>query len=215
MDLLRQLKENYRYSDFYMPDERYEQYLRQLRTVPLTQELVDYLCTQIDNPKSKRSCELRFIHLQPLFLNPTAAYFDLKDFLYDHLKRCRRPWLRMFYLRAYAQYATEQELEPQLAKFEDMLRKYHDYQDFAQILSPAGLPFLVRQYGYPRLKQTLAVAIIEYTHINPKLRGFFTLTESGDPTSLLPPEEIHRRFQEYLREKEETIRGLQRTDQEF
>ena len=45
MDLLEQLKSNYRYSDYYLPDDRYERYLRQLYTEPLTQELVDYLCS--------------------------------------------------------------------------------------------------------------------------------------------------------------------------
>lgn len=201
MDLLQKLKENYRYSDFYLPDERYEQYLRLLRTEPLTQELVDYLCSQIDNPKSKRSCELRFIHLQPLFLNSTAVDFDLKDYIYDHLKKSRRPWLRLFYIRTYAIYATEAELEPVISKFEDMMRKYHDYQDFAQILSDAGLPYLVQRYGYPCFKRALATAIQEYTHINSRLKGFFTLNEDGDVFTLLSADEIRERYEQYLREK--------------
>lgn len=201
MDLLQKLRENYRYSDFYLPDERYEQYLRLLRTEPLTQELVDYLCAQIDNPRSKRSCALRFIHLQPLFLNPTAAEFDLKDYLYDHLKKSRRPWLRLFYIRAYAVYATESELESVICKFEDMMRKYHDYQDFSQILSEAGLPYLVRKYNYPCFKRALATAIQEYAQINACLRGLFTLNEDGDLFSVLSSDEIHQRFQRYLEEK--------------
>lgn len=97
MDLLEQLKSNYRYSDYYLPDDRYERYLRQLYTEPLTQELVDYLCSQIDNPKNKRSCELRFIHLQPLFINSSAQNFNLKEYLYSHIVKCRRLWLKIFY----------------------------------------------------------------------------------------------------------------------
>lgn len=201
MDLLQKLRENYRYSDFYLPDERYEQYLRLLRTEPLTQELVDYLCSQIDNPKSKRSCELRFIHLQPLFLNPTAAQFDLKDYIYDHLKKSRRPWLRLFYIRAYAIYATESEVDSVISKFEDMMRKYHDYQDFSQILSEAGLPYLVQKYNYPCFKRAFATAIQEYTHINSHLKGLFTRNEDGDMFSLLSEEEIRQRYNLYLEEK--------------
>ena len=53
MELLQKLKDNYRYSDYYIPDDRYELHLRRLRIEPLTQELVEYLCSQIDNPKSK------------------------------------------------------------------------------------------------------------------------------------------------------------------
>lgn len=118
MNLLQELKENYRYSDLYLPDERYEKHLYRLRTEPLTQELVDYLCSQIDNPRSKRDCQLRFIHLQPLFLNPTTQNFDLKEYIYEHIVKSRRIWLKFFYIRTYTLFANEQELIPIMQKFE-------------------------------------------------------------------------------------------------
>ena len=172
LNLLEQLKSNYRYSDYYIPDERYEQYLRKCYTEPLTQEIVDYLCSQIDKPKNKRSCELRFIHLQPLFLNSTAQNFDLKDYLYSHLTKSRRLWLKLFYIRTYSIFATEIELIPIMKKFEISLQKMHDYQDYEQILSKAGLPYLCKKYGYDCFNHALAVAEKEYLNIDPLLRGF-------------------------------------------
>ena len=44
MELLQQLKENYLYSDYYIPYPPYNQLLQRLWTEPLPQELVDYLC---------------------------------------------------------------------------------------------------------------------------------------------------------------------------
>lgn len=194
MDLLECLKSNYRYSDYYIPDDRYDIYLRRLHTEPLTQELVDYLCQQIDNPKSKRSCELRFIHLQPLFLNPTVKEFDLKDYLYSHISKCRRPWLKMFFIRTYAIFATEQELIPIVKKFELSLQKFHDYKDYEQILSKAGLPYLCKTYGYECFEHALSVAEKEYENIDPLLRGFFTLDEEGNMIQLLNMQQIRERM---------------------
>ena len=199
MDLLEQLKSNYKYSDYYLPYDRYERYLRQLYTEPLTQELVNYLCSQIDNPKSKRSCELRFIHLKPLFINPSAHNFDLKEYLYSHIIKCRRLWLKLFYIRAYSAFATETELEPIMQKFETDLQKLHDYQDYEQILSKAGLPYLCKQYGYDCFHHALSVAKKEYLNIDPLLRGFFTLNEFGDVIEILTPQQCHERLEAFLK----------------
>lgn len=201
MSLLQELQENYRYSDYYIPDERYEKHLRRLKTEPLTQELVDYLCSQIDNPKSKRSCELRFIHLQPLFLNPTASNFDLKDYLYRHISKCRRLWLKLFYIRAYSIFASEAELIPIMQRFENSLRKIHDYQDYEQILSKAGLPYLCKRYGYECFINALMTAKEEYTKIDPLLRGFFTLDEEGNLIELLTNKQIQKRFDKLFRKE--------------
>lgn len=201
MSLLQDLQNNYRYNDYYLPDERYEKYLRRLRTEHLTQELVDYLCSQIDNPKSKRSCELRFIHLQPMFLNPSIINFNLKAYLYSHITKCRRPWLKLFYIRAYAIHADETDLIAIMRKFEDGLRKMHDYQDYEQILSKAGLPFLCEKYGYPCFKQALETAKEEYQKIDPLLRGFFTLNEAGDMIGLLTSEQTNERLDAFLKKK--------------
>ncbi len=201
MDLLEQLKNNYRYSDYYLPDDRYEQYLHLCYTEPLTQELVDYLCSQIDNPKNKRSCQLRFIHLQPLFLNPTVQNFDLKQYLYSHISKCRRLWLKLFYIRTYSIFATEKELIPIMQKFEKNLQKIHDYQDYEQILSIAGLPYLCKKYGYDCFIHALSVAEKEYLNIDPLLRGFFTLDESGNMVEILTPQQCHERLDAFFKKK--------------
>ena len=202
MSLLEQLKSNYRYRDYYIPDDRYERYLRQCYTEPLTPELVDYLCSQIDSPKNKRSCELRFIHLQPLFLNPTAKNFDLKEYLCSHISKCRRLWLKLFYIRAYAIFAAENELEPIMRKFETNLQKIHDYQDYDQILSKAGLPYLCKKYGYDCFFHALSVAEKEYLTIDPLIRGFFTLDEDGNFVDIVSSQEYQRRWDEYYKKKE-------------
>ncbi len=201
MDLLEYLKNNYRYSDYYLPDDRYERYLHQLHREPLTQELVDYLCTQIDNPKSKRSCELRFIHLQPLFLNPTAQNFPLKEYLYSHISKCRRLWLKLFFIRTYSIFATEKELLPIMQKFETNLQKMHDHQDYEQILSKAGLPYLCQRYGYDCFFHALSVAEKEYLNIDPLLRGFFTLDEDGNMMEILTPQQCHERLEAFFKKK--------------
>ncbi len=204
MELLQQLKENYLYSDYYIPYPPYNELLQRLWTEPLTQELVDYLCMQIDNPKSKRSCELRFIHLQPLYLNPTATNFDLKDYLHTHIKRSRRLWLKMFFIRAFVPFAEERECIPLMKSFSDSLIKIHDYQDYDQILSAAGLPYLVKRYGYACFRDTLELAKIEYEKIDPLLRGHFTLDEDGELINLLSHAESKKRMDLYLKKIEKT-----------
>ena len=202
MGLLEQLKSNYRYSDYYLPDDRYERYLRQLFTEPLTQELVDYLCSQIDNPKSKRSCELRFIHLRPLFVNSSVQDFNLKEYLYSHIVKCKRLWLKLFYIRAYSIFASEKELEPIIQKFEITLQKVHDYQDYEQILSKAGLPYLCKKYGYDCFYHALSVAKKEYLNIDPLLRGFFTLDEYGNMIEILTPQQCSERLEAFIKKKD-------------
>ncbi len=200
MELLAALQESYRYADCYLPDPNYEQHLLRARQEPLTQDLVDYLCGKIDSPKNKRDCNLRFIHLQPLMLNPTVTDFDLGQYFREHAIKARRLWLRLFFLRAYALFATESDLAPLMRKFEDALRKTHDHQEYEQILSPAGLPYLVKHYGYDCFRSALETAQKEYEQVPPLLRGHFTLTEDGDMVTLLSQEEIKRRYAQYLSE---------------
>ena len=198
MNLVQELKKNYVYTDYYIPYEKYDNILRLLRTEPLTQELVDYLCSQIDNPKSKRSCELRFIHLQPLFLNPSTLNFDLKEYLYSHITKCKRLWLKLFFIRAYAIYADESELILIMQEFSNNLRNTHDYIDYEPILSKGGLPFLCDKYGYECFNHALAIAAEEYEKINPLLRGYFTMNESGDHIDILTPQQILENTNKFL-----------------
>ena len=84
--------------------------LNKLNNIELSQELIDYLC---DKATSKKHIwEIRFDHLRILLLNPSAKAFDLKEFYFENLKKCRRLAMKIFYIRGYAIYASEEELNP-------------------------------------------------------------------------------------------------------
>ena len=157
----------------------YEKLLNELYDYDLNQEIIDFLC---DKATSKKHwCELRFEHLKILLL-----------------KRCRRLWLKMFYIRGYAFYATAEELLPVMKKFQQLLEKNHDYIDYEYILSVAGLSYLAEKYDYACFKETLETAKIEYQKIDPLLRGYFTLNEKLEHINLISNEEALKRSKEFL-----------------
>lgn len=173
----------------------YEKLLNELYDYDLNQEIIDFLC---DKATSKKHwCELRFKHLKILLLNETALNYDLKQFYFDALKRCRRLWLKMFYIRGYALYATEEELLPVMKKFQQLLEKNHDYIDYEYILSVAGLSCLAEKYDYACFKETLETAKIEYQKIDPLLRGYFTMNEKLEHINLISYEEALKRSKEF------------------
>ena len=173
----------------------YEKLLNELYDYDLNQEIIDFLC---DKATSKKHwCELRFEHLKILLLNETALNYDLKQFYFDALKRCRRLWLKMFYIRGYAFYATEEELLPVMKKFQQLLEKNHDYIDYEYILSVAGLSYLAEKYDYACFKETLETAKIEYQKIDPLLRGYFTMNEKLEHINLISNEEALKRTKEF------------------
>ena len=110
-------------------------------------------------------------------------------------------YLKLFFIRAYSIFAMEEELIPIMHKFESSLQKMHDYEDYEQILSPAGLPYLCKRYGYDCFSHALSVAEREYLNIDPLLRGFFTLNEDGDFIDLLSPQQCHERTEAFLKKK--------------
>ena len=131
-----------------------------LYDIELSKELVEYLC---DKATSKKHIwEIRFDHLRILLLNPSARKFDLKAFYLENLKRSRRLALKLFYIRGYAMYASEEELNPVMEKFCNNMEKIHDYIDYNYILSVAGLPYLADTYGYPCFAEGLETAKREY-----------------------------------------------------
>ena len=173
----------------------YTKLLDELYNYELNQEMIDFLC---DKATSKKHwCELRFEHLKILLLNETALNYDLKQFYFDALKRCRRLWLKMFYIRGYALYATEEELLPVMKKFQQLLEKNHDYIDYEYILSVAGLSYLAEKYDYACFKETLETAKIEYQKIDPLLRGYFTMNEKLEHINLISYEEALKRSKEF------------------
>lgn len=170
--------------------------LHALLDQPLTQELVDYLCEKAAS--AKHWPELRFAHLRILLLNETARAFDLKQWYLDGWKRSRRLWLRMYYIRGYAIYATESEMQPVMKRFGELLRRSHDCADYAEILSCAGLPYLAKQYGYPCVLDALETAKAEYEKIDPLLRGRWTTNEQLEHVDLVSGWEAFARDKAYL-----------------
>ena len=170
--------------------------LDKLYNIELSQELIDYLC---DKATSKKHIwEIRFDHLRILLLNPSAKAFDLKEFYYDNLKKCRRLAIKIFYIRGYAIYASEEELNPVMEKFRKNLEKNHDYIDYNYLLSVAGIPYLVDIYGYDCFVKTLEKAEEEHQRIDPLLRGYFTLNTNLEQVNLLSIEEVTWRSERFL-----------------
>lgn len=178
----------------------YKKLLQDLYTYNLTQELIDFLC---DKATSKKHCyEIRFEHLKVLLLNKSAMNYDLKAFYSDSLKRCRKMRLKIFFIRGYTAYATEEELCPVMKKFQEQSTNNHDYIDYEHILSVAGLPYLVNTYGYDCFKTALRTVQNEYQKIHPLLRGYFTLNESLEQINLLSIQEMKKRTDAFIRIKE-------------
>ena len=169
--------------------------LNKLRDIELSQELIDYLC---DKATSKKHIwEIRFEHLRVLLLNPSAKAFDLKEFYCENSKKCRRLAMKLFFIRGYALYASEKELIPITKIFQNSLLKNHDYIDYSYLLSAAGLPYLVSEYGYPCFVKALTAAKEEYEQIDPLLRGFFTLNAKLEAVNLVTPEEAFARIRQF------------------
>ena len=165
--------------------------INKLNNIKLSKDHIDYLCDKIISPK--HIWEIRFEHLHILLLNPSATEYDLKAFYFENLKKCRRLAMKIFFIRGYAIYASEEELIPIMEKFQKSLEKNHDYIDYNYILSVAGLPYLVNEYGYDCFAKSLEKAREEHEKIDPLLRGYFTLNENLEQVDLLPNEEIQRR----------------------
>ena len=183
----------------------YIKMLKELLHCDLDQEIIDFLCEKATS--KKHWCEIRSEHVKILLLNKSSYKYDLKQFYYENAKKARRLWFKLYFIRGYAIYASESELSPMMTKFQEFLRKYHDYIDYEFILSPAGLPYLVKTYGYPCFAEALETAKIEYEKINPLLRGYFTFDENMNHIKLLSHEEVHRRSEEYLKSLRKNIPG--------
>ena len=187
-------------SDGHLTDE-YQMMLDTLDQAPLTKELVDYLCNLI--VAKKYVWEIHFAHLRPLLLNPTAVQFDLKSFYEERFKRSRRLCMRMYFMRGYAMYASEQETTVMCKKFEQSLRKGHDYIDYMDIMSEYGMQYLVREYGYSCFQQAWQTAKEEYMKIHPYLRGYATTDARLRSVNLLGTGEVLRRQQMFIAELRE------------
>lgn len=201
--LLTQLELTFEKCSDGLLDPDYVYHLNKLYKIELTEKLVGFLCEKATS--KKHFWEIRFDHLRILLLNPSAKAFDLKDFYFENLKKCRRLALKLFYIRGYAIYASEKELNPIMDKFCKSLEKNHDYIDYNYILSVAGVPYLVNTYGYKCFIETLKKAQEEYQEIDPLLRGYFTIDSNLEQVDLLPIEEVFERSHQYLEKYRDII----------
>ncbi len=174
--------------------------LDKLNNIKLLQEHIDYLCDKVVS--KNHIWEIRFDHLRILLLNPSATEYDLKAFYYENLKKCRRLVMKIFFIRGYAIYASEEELIPIMEKFQKSLEKNHDYIDYNYILSVAGLPYLVNKYGYNCFANSLEKAQEKYEQIDPLLRGYFTLNQNLEQINLLTHEEVLSRTYQLLKKSD-------------
>ena len=172
--------------------------LKQLDNMNLTQELVDFLCAKATS--KKHVWEIRFDHLRILLRNPSSQVFDLEGFYLENLKKSRRLAIKIFFIRGYAIYASEEEMIPVMEKFRKSLEGPCGYIDYNYILSVAGLPYLVEAYGYSCFVQALEKANQEYAKISSSLQGYFTLNENLEQVNLISPEESLKRMQAFLNE---------------
>ncbi len=177
----------------------YRSFLNQLYTHPLTQDLVDFLCEK--STSKKHIWEIRFAHLRILLLNPTAHQYDLKDFFFQCLKRARRAAIKIYFIRGYAIYATEEEMSPIMKKFAASMEKPpHDHIDWAYVLAPSGLPYLVETYGYACFQEALQTVQEEYKKNPPFMAGSCTLDEKMKQISTISNAEAIAKIQRYLAE---------------
>ena len=105
--------------------------------------------------------------------------------------------MKIFYIRGYAIYASQEELNPVMEKFRKKLENNHDYIDYNYLLSVAGIPYLADTYGYDCFVRTLEKAEEEHQRIDPLLRGYFTLNMNLEQVDLLPIEEVRRRSEHF------------------
>ncbi len=177
--------------------------LNKLCHINLSHELIDYLCNIVTS--KEHIWEIRLKHLRVLLLNPSASAFDLKKFYFENLKKCQRLAMKIFFIRGYAIYASEEELNIVMDKFCKSLEKNHDYINYNYILSIAGLPYLVDKYGYVCFVRALEKAEEEHKKIDPLLRGYFTLNENFECVNLLPIEKAHKKTQQFLEKHRNTL----------
>ena len=176
--------------------------INKLNNIKLSKVHIDYLCDKVIS--KKHIWEIRFEHLRILLLNPSATEYNLKAFYYENLKKCRRLAMKIFFIRGYAIYASEEELIPIMENFQKSLEKNHDYIDYNYILSVAGLPYLVTEYGYDCFAKSLEKAQEEHEKIDPLLRGYFTLNQNLEQVNLLTHEELRRRMGQFVEKYKNT-----------
>jgi hypothetical protein len=191
-------------ADWKLHDE-HRQLLNELCYMELTKEIIDFLCEKIIS--KKHFWDVRFEYLRVLIVNPSSIKFELKDFYLGALKRSRRMAMKIFFIRGYASYATEEELTPIIKKFIQSLYKTMDDADWNYVISNPGLPYLVNTYKYDCLKEALEIAKTEYNKVKLPFKGVYTLDGQLNQVITISADEYRDRLNELENELSKDYEG--------
>ncbi|WML47620.1 hypothetical protein RCG23_19910 [Neobacillus sp. PS3-34] len=140
----------------------------------------------------------------------TNIYFELKDLylrklILKNLSRCKEIQLEEFFLKAYkkeryldirltairgyARFASHKEVEKVMQNFMKILIKRQEntpnnYQEYAFLLSPAGLPYLIKKYGYDCFQIVYEQAKVQYDAMEEQYKNRLTYDEEGNAITI-------------------------------
>ena len=152
-----------------------------------------------------KSLFVRNVILQTLVFYEEA---DLKDFFRNAFQKERYLDMRLWAIRGLAAYASEEEIAKLMNKFMDTLKKRprntpYNYQEYEQIRSVFGLPYLIKRYGYACFSRAYEMEEQQYHAMPNAFKGHFTLDEAGDYVGLRAPAEITKILEDFFRKKQE------------
>ncbi len=120
---------------------------------------------------------------------------NLKDFFLQAFSKERYLDMRLWAIRGYTNYAQEKDVEKVILKFQVTLMKRmqstpYNYQEYEQIRSVFGLPYLIKRFGYDCFIKAYEQEEIQYNAMPDAFKGYFTLDDKGNHVSLKAREEI-------------------------
>ena len=150
-----------------------------------------------------RSLFIRNVILQVLVFYEDT---DLKTFFQNAFQKERYLDMRLWAIRGFAAYALEDEVEKMMNKFIDTLKKRprntpYNYQEYEQIRSVFGLPYLIKRYGYFCFSRAYEQEEKQYHAMPNAFKGHFTLDELGDYVSLRAPAETTKMLEDFFKHK--------------
>lgn len=133
--------------------------------------------------------------------------YNLESFFLQAFKKERYLDMRLWAIRGYANYATETEVEKLMSKFHEILVKRpentpYNYQEYEQIRSVFGLPYLIERFGYPCFIKAYEQEEQQYNAMPDAFKGYFTLDDKGNHVSLKTSEEIDKLWNDFYNKKD-------------
>ncbi|MGY3779355.1 hypothetical protein [Isobaculum melis] len=187
-------------NDYFMSEDSH-QALQNLKFETLKPEDYDFLKELY---KSTDGLYIRNQILKAFVLQEEA--YPLKDFFEMSFKKERYLDMRFLALRGYCRYASEEEVEPFVIKFQEILLKreqstpYH-YQEYEPLRSIFGFPYLIKTYQYNCLIDLFNQLEQQYQHLPDAFKGIYTFDENGTQVLLRSPKESKQRMDAFWRKK--------------